>query len=60
MQFLESLKEYGCNIDVGLDRLKGKTDFYKRLISKFPEVIEENECKSLLETEQSDRKNTLN
>ncbi len=42
MQFLESLKEYGCNIDVGLDRLKGKTDFYKRLISKFPEVIEEN------------------
>ena len=43
MQFLESLKEYGCNIDVGLDRLKGKTDFYKRLISKFPEVIEETD-----------------
>jgi len=52
MQFLESLKEYGCNIDVGLDRLKGKTDFYKRLISKFPEVIEENECKSLLVNKQ--------
>ena len=55
MQFLESLKEYGCNIDVGLDRLKGKTDFYKRLISKFPEVIEENECKSLLETQQIEK-----
>ena len=55
MQFLESLKEYGCNIDVGLDRLKGKTDFYKRLISKFPEVIEENECKSLLETKQIEK-----
>ena len=52
MQFLETLKEYGCNIDVGLDRLKGKTDFYKRLISKFPEVIEENECKSLLVNKQ--------
>ena len=52
MQFVESLKEYGCNIDVGLDRLKGKTDFYKRLISKFPEVIEENECKSLLVNKQ--------
>ena len=52
MQFLESLKEYGCNIDVGLDRLKGKTDFYKRLISKFPDVIEENECKSLLVNKQ--------
>lgn len=54
MQFLETLKEYGCNIDVGLDRLKGKTDFYKRLISKFPEVIEENECKSLLESGRID------
>ena len=42
MQFLESLKEYGCNIDVGLDRLKGKTDFYKRLISKFQ--YDENYC----------------
>jgi len=55
MQFLESLKEYGCNIDVGLERLKGKTDFYKRLISKFPEVIEENECKSVLESFQIDK-----
>jgi HPt (histidine-containing phosphotransfer) domain-containing protein len=55
MQFLESLKEYGCNIETGLERLKGKTDFYKRLISKFPEVIEENECKSLLETKQIDK-----
>ena len=44
MQFLESLKEYGCNIDIGLNRMKGKVDFYKRLISKFPEVIEENEA----------------
>ena len=35
--------------------MKGKTDFYKRLISKFPEVIEENECKSLLETKQVEK-----
>lgn len=55
MQFLESLKEYGCNIDVGLNRMKGKVDFYKRLISKFPEVIEENEFKSLIESNQIDK-----
>lgn len=55
MQFLESLKEYGCNIDTGLERLKGKTDFYKRLISKFPEVIEENECKAFLENKEIDK-----
>lgn len=55
MQFLESLKEYGCNIDVGLNRMKGKVDFYKRLISKFPEVIEENEFKSIIESNQIDK-----
>jgi len=55
MQFLESLKDFGCNIDVGLNRMKGKTDFYKRLISKFPEVIEENEFKSLIESNQIDK-----
>lgn len=55
MQFLNSLKDYGCNIEAGLDRMKGKADFYKRLISKFPEVIEENEFRSLIETNQIDR-----
>lgn len=55
MQFLESLKEYGCNIDVGLDRMKGKVDFYKRLLFKFPEVIEENEFRSLIEANEIDR-----
>ncbi len=55
MQFLNSLKEYGCDIDTGLDRLKGKVDFYKRLISKFPEVIEENEFQSLIENNEIDR-----
>ena len=55
MQFLESLKEYGCNIDAGLDRMKGKVDFYKRLISKFPEVIEDNEFESLIRNNQIDR-----
>ena len=55
MQFLESLKKYGCNIDVGLDRMKGKVDFYKRLLFKFPEVIEENEFRSLIESNEIDR-----
>lgn len=55
MQFLNTLKDFGCDIDTGLDRLKGKTDFYKRLISKFPEVIEENEFKSLIISGQIDR-----
>ncbi len=55
MQFLEALKEYGCNIDVGLDRMKGKVDFYKRLLFKFPEVIEENEFRSLIESNQIDK-----
>ncbi|MBR2876061.1 MAG: hypothetical protein IKC01_02885 [Clostridia bacterium] len=55
MQFLNSLKEYGCNIDSGLIRLKGKTDFYKRLIFKFPEVIEENEFQSLIENKEIER-----
>ncbi|MBE6751966.1 MAG: Hpt domain-containing protein [Ruminococcaceae bacterium] len=55
MQFLESLKEYGCNIDAGLDRMKGKVDFYKRLLFKFPEVIEENEFRSLIESNEIDR-----
>lgn len=49
MDFLNSLKEYGCDIDAGLTRMKGKVDFYKRLISKFPEVIEENEFCSFIE-----------
>jgi HPt (histidine-containing phosphotransfer) domain-containing protein len=55
MQFLEALKEFGCNTDAGLSRMKGKVDFYKRLISKFPEVIEENEFKSLIESKQIDK-----
>ncbi|MBE6747827.1 MAG: Hpt domain-containing protein [Ruminococcaceae bacterium] len=55
MQFLNSLKAYGCNIEAGLDRMKGKVDFYKRLISKFPEVIEENEFRSLIESNQIER-----
>lgn len=55
MQFLNSLKDFGCDIEAGLDRLKGKADFYKRLISKFPEVIEENEFKALIVSGEIDR-----
>ncbi len=50
MEFLNSLKEYGCDIDGGLTRMRGKVDFYKRLIFKFPEVVEENEFYSLIKS----------
>ncbi len=55
MEFLNSLRDYGCDVEGGLNRMRGKVDFYKRLIAKFPEVIEENEFASYIKSGEIDK-----